>query len=320
MPKVTVALITYNRPKYLKNAIEAIINQTYKDFELIIMDNGSMLDTYELIKPYLNEQVKYHKNPINSRDYINEVFSMASGDYLLITHDDDMMKPTMIEKEVTELEKNNNCVLVSCNTSLINEDDNILKQKAYNKEENFIFKQFEYIESFFQIDFSIYCPTVMLRKSFFITNNLIFRPDVGPACDNYLWFEANLYPIEFIFIAESLYNYKVHSNQDGKINSNTMELILFPKTIELLITKIGLEKAKPYLFLITQKLAFHLSFAYFKRKITTDEFKRMINKIKIDLKTWNITTISSRLFLFLIQYFNTIFIYLHKIYVRFKKL
>jgi glycosyltransferase involved in cell wall biosynthesis len=320
MPKVTIALITYNRISYLKQAIEAVLNQTYQDFELIIMDNGSTTQTFQLVEPYLNKQVIYHKNPNNNREYINEAFSMALGDYLLITHDDDMLKPTMLEKEVAEFEKNKNCMLVSCNTTLINEDDCIIKQKAYNKERNFTFKQFEYIKSFFDIDFSLYCPTVMLRKSFFITNKLKFRSDVGPAHDNYLWFETNLHPIDFIFIAEPLYNYRVHNNQDGRINSNTMELILYPKTIDLLIKKIGLEKAKPFLILISHKLALNLSFAYFKRKITKVEFKSMIAKIKIDLKTWNITTISSNLILFLILHFNTLFIYLHKIYVRFKKL
>ena len=46
---ITIALLTYNRPHFLKNAIDGILNQTFKDFELLICDNGSDYETYLVI-------------------------------------------------------------------------------------------------------------------------------------------------------------------------------------------------------------------------------------------------------------------------------
>jgi len=320
MPKVTIALITYNRTDYLLQAINAILVQSYKDFELIIMDNGSTTQTYELVEPYLNNQIKYDRNPINSRDYINESFLMAQGKYLLITHDDDMMLPNMLEREVAILDGNNNCALVSCNTTIINEYGIIVKDKGLDYNYNKTYKQYEYIESFFKNELIFFCPTVMLRKSFFIDNNLNFKSEVGPAHDNYLWFETNLHPVDLVFIAEPLYCYRVHSKQDGFANAFTMELILFPKVIDLLLSKLSMNEAKPYLKLITERSVYNSAFAYHLKKITKREFTSNIVRYKRDLKTWDLFSIFDRCILFLIQHFNSLYILLYKIYVRFKKL
>lgn len=320
MPKVTLALITYNRLLYLKQALEAILQQTYRDFEVIIMDNGSTPQTYELIKPYLNEQVRYHRNPKNSRDYINQAFALAKGDFLLITHDDDRMMPNMLEKEVAVIEGNKNCMLVSCNTSIIDEHNTVVKAKSLNKENNITYKQFEYLKSFFLNDLIFFCPTVMLRKSFFIEHQLDFKLDAGPAHDNFLWFEANLYPVELVFISEPLYNYRIHSQQDGLANAYTMELILFPKTIELLLSRMPFTDAKPYLKLITEKSAFNSAFAYHLKKITKKEHQMNLFRYQMDFKKWGLNSKSNTCKFFLINYFNPLYILLNYINVRIKKL
>lgn len=321
MPKVTVALITYNRTQYLKKAIDSIISQTYLDFELLIMDNGSTSETYELVKPYLNEQIKYHRNPINDRRYMNQAFTLASGKYIIITHDDDMMMPTMLEKEVDILENNSNCVLVGCNAKLINETDTVFCERTYNNRINKTFQQYEYVKSFLKNDLIFICPTVMLRKSFLDENNLNLKFElVGPAADNYLWFEINMHNVELTFISEPLYYYRVHSNQDGRINAHTMELTLLPKTIDLLKLNMSAIEAKPYIKLVIIKSAFDSAYAYKLKKIKKDEYTRNMNTYKSVLTELNMISISDRCILFFMQNFHPLYIILQSIYVRIKKL
>jgi len=321
MPKVTIALITYNRAGYLTQAIDAVLLQTYRDFELIIMDNGSTVETYESIKPYLSEQVKYHRNPINNREYANEAFSLATGEFLLITHDDDMMMPTMLEREVELLNLNTNCVLVGCNVTLINEDNKVISQRANKQKKNHTFNQYEYIKSFFSGGLVLFCPTILMRRSFFDSNCLNYDVlGVGPAADSYLWFEVNLNPVQLALISEPLYNYRIHSNQDWLANANTMEFILFPKTIDLLLSKMSIVNAKPYLKLIIHKSIVNTAFAYYLKKITKQEFVNNIIRYKAELINWSLISTKDKFILFFIKYFNLYYIFSYKIYVRIKKL
>lgn len=321
MPKVTVALITYNRPDYLKQAIDAIICQTYKDFELIIMDNGSTSDTQDLVRPYLNQQVSYVRNLINNREYMNTAFSVGTGEYLIITHDDDMMMPRMLEKEVEILDNDNDCVLVGCNTTIINEEGIVLNKRFNRHYTNRKFKQFEYIKSFFSDELILLCPTILLRRSFFNSNNLNFKIfEVGPAADNYLWFEVNLHHFNLVTIAEPLYYYRIHKKQDSVANSLTMELSMFLKTLDLLKTNLPSDRAKPYLKIVITKLIYTAAFAFKYGKITRHEFNTIILKHKTYLRNEVLISFSDRCLFFSLHYFFSFTLFIRNYYVYFKKL
>ena len=64
---IAVCLTTYNRPKYLKITIDSILNQTFKNFRLIILDNGSDIITSQLVKTYNDKRITYIKNDKNDR-------------------------------------------------------------------------------------------------------------------------------------------------------------------------------------------------------------------------------------------------------------
>ena len=62
MPKISVVMPVYNGEKYLKEAIDSILNQTLSDFEFIIIDDGSTDSTEDIIKTYSDSRIKYIKN------------------------------------------------------------------------------------------------------------------------------------------------------------------------------------------------------------------------------------------------------------------
>ena len=59
---LTIALTTYNRPNYLSKAIKSVLNQTFKDFDLIILDNGSSQDTRHVVDTFKDSRIKYVRN------------------------------------------------------------------------------------------------------------------------------------------------------------------------------------------------------------------------------------------------------------------
>ena len=115
-PQVSVVMLTYKRANIVPQAIESILNQTYKDFELIILNDGSPDNTDEVIAKYMKKdaRIRYYKNDQNrgipySR---NRVASLARGKYIAIMDDDDICLPKRLEKQVEFLEKNPNIDVV----------------------------------------------------------------------------------------------------------------------------------------------------------------------------------------------------------------
>ena len=92
--KVTIAVMTYNRSRFLDLMLESIQNQTYRDFVVKVYDNGSTDETDYVVQKYLNDtRFKYIKNSINigALRNFNIAIENCKSDFLLLTHDDDIM-------------------------------------------------------------------------------------------------------------------------------------------------------------------------------------------------------------------------------------
>lgn len=105
-PMVSVVMLTYKRADILPEAIESILAQTYQDYELIIINDGSPDNTDEVIAKYPTPRIRYYKNAENkgiaySR---NRAASLARGKYIMIMDDDDTSLPERMQKQVDYLE------------------------------------------------------------------------------------------------------------------------------------------------------------------------------------------------------------------------
>lgn len=100
VPSVSIVLPTYNGSKYLQASIDSCLAQTFADFELIIVDDSSTDKTPEIIKCYKDPRIRYHRNEVNQRlpRSLNIGFSLARGEYLTWTSDDNFYLPDAIEK------------------------------------------------------------------------------------------------------------------------------------------------------------------------------------------------------------------------------
>lgn len=125
MPKVSIILPVYNGAECVANSIDSVLAQTFKDFELIIVNDCSTDNTWDILMSYAqkDERIKIYSNTVNLKlpKTLNEGFSHATGEYFTWTSDDNMYKQQAIERMVHFLDSKPECGLVYTDMTVINE-------------------------------------------------------------------------------------------------------------------------------------------------------------------------------------------------------
>lgn len=120
--KLSVLMPVYNAEDYLIEAIDSVLNQTYRDFEFIIIDDGSQDGSSHIIKSYSDPRIKYLRNETNLRisKALNKGIALAGGKYIARMDADDVCHPQRFEQQLTYLEKHPEIDIVgswTCNFS-----------------------------------------------------------------------------------------------------------------------------------------------------------------------------------------------------------
>lgn len=112
-PLVSIITPTYNRPEYLKVALESALNQTYRNIEIIVSDNHSPEDPKYIIDEFADPRIRFVRNNSNIGMFANtmQAFHLAKGKYVASLLDDDAWEPTFLENLVSPLESNPDLVL-----------------------------------------------------------------------------------------------------------------------------------------------------------------------------------------------------------------
>lgn len=107
MPKVSVVIPTHNRSSLLRRAIQSVLDQTYQDFEIIVVDDASTDDTEAVVKGFADERIRYVRHSENRGEAAsrNTGIRLAKGEYIAGHDDDDVWLPPKLEKQVKAFEK-----------------------------------------------------------------------------------------------------------------------------------------------------------------------------------------------------------------------
>ncbi len=101
LPKVSIVVPTYNRGNFIQEMIESVISQTYDNWELIIVDDGSTDNTAEIITPYISNRIHYHSLEHTGRSFArNYGIGNSTGELIAYLDSDDVFLPTKLEKQV----------------------------------------------------------------------------------------------------------------------------------------------------------------------------------------------------------------------------
>lgn len=135
MELISVLMPTYNVEKFVSEAVESILGQTWTNFEFIIVDDCSTDHTYDILKEYAASDSRIHlfRNDINSKicKTLNRALSYAKGQFIVRMDGDDISQPDRFEKLYYYLQSHPDVDLVGSNTITIDEDGNELGKKDY---------------------------------------------------------------------------------------------------------------------------------------------------------------------------------------------
>lgn len=208
VPLISVIMPVYNTAKYLKQAIDSILNQTFNDFEFIIIDDCSTDGSLDIIKSYCDERIILIENEIN-KGYVyglNYALSFANGKYIARMDSDDISLPHRFKRQFHILEEN--AFITICGSFMEKIHNSVLINYPISHNE---------IKVKFLENSCLAHPAVMFRKSFIIENNFIYDDNMTPAEDYDLWTKMATCNAIFLNIPESLVKYRVHKNQISNI-------------------------------------------------------------------------------------------------------
>ncbi len=203
MPLVSVIIPTYNHARYVIQAIESVLNQTYPNIEILVIDDGSIDHTATVLKPYLRKINYIYKKNGGTSSALNRGIKESNGKYICWLSADDMFEPEKTAKQVAQMESND--LLGFCYSSFtivdaVGKPGDEIHSFYFENQRDMVLKLME--------GCFINGSTVMLRKS---TLEKIgdFDETLPTAHDYEMWFRI-LRNYSCGFIDEQLLKYRWH--------------------------------------------------------------------------------------------------------------
>ena len=168
MKKVSIIIPIYNVEKYLRKCVDSVICQTYKNLEIILVDDGSPDSCPEICDSYvdLDSRIKViHKQNGGLSDARNTGIDMSSGEYITFVDSDDYIENDMIEILISTLEENH-CDISTCN-NLIVHSDNIVTIAPEQNITRILATENALENLFYKKDISVMATAKLYKKSLF---------------------------------------------------------------------------------------------------------------------------------------------------------
>jgi len=178
-PKVSVLIPAYNASAFIEKAIDSILNQSFKDFELIVVDDGSTDNTADLVLSYNDNRIRLVKNDKNSGLTFsrNRLINEAAGKYIAWLDADDIAHKERLKIQYEFLEKNGDYILTSSWAKTIDKNGDIIQS-------NYIFIDDKYLKSSLLFNNYFVVSSVMVRNN---KDVLLCDVTYTPAEDYELW-------------------------------------------------------------------------------------------------------------------------------------
>ncbi len=160
MPELSVLLAAYNGEKYLKQAVDSILNQTFGDFELLMADDGSLDGTRKILEEYTSDpRVKLHHNEVNAGKIatINKLYHKSVGKFVTIHDADDYSDSSRFTKQMAVLSQDPSLIMIGCAYRSFVDDDVFSEPSNSNSD-------FEVIQEKILVTSQFHGPSMIIRK------------------------------------------------------------------------------------------------------------------------------------------------------------
>lgn len=221
-PMVTVLMSVYNGEKFLKEAMESILNQTFTNFEFLIINDGSTDSSVEIIESYKDSRIRLINNEKNLKliASLNKGISLAKGKYIARMDCDDFSVPQRLQKQVEFLESNSEYGLVGTYYTVIDGEGKEQRNVSYPSSN-------ELIKLFLSLNCPLAHGSIMGRTELFKEN--LYGSKESYAVEDYELWTRMAKVTKIHNIPEYLFKYRIY----GESFSDSKTQLMYNQTLEL---------------------------------------------------------------------------------------
>lgn len=257
MPEISVVTPVYNSAPYLRETIQSVLDQSFSDFEFILVDDGSTDNSVEIILSFNDSRIILLRNAQNSGIVTtrNVAISAARGKYIAVLDSDDIAMPTRFEVQRAILESDNSVGLVASWVDII--DENSVRTGAKTRRE---FQNLEW-------NVSLLFYNAFTHSSVMVRQTAFSQPAYAlalPLCEDYLFISNLARKWKLVVIPEMLTKYRIHRTNISRMKRDLIY------DCELQIKAIALEHA--YVKCSNEELKLHQKLQSDTLDLSRDDF------------------------------------------------
>lgn len=223
MEKISIVLPCYNHAEYVGDSIRSVLNQTYRNFELFVFDNGSMDNSWEVINSFHDERmikIKLEKNDL--LEVKKQFIQRATAKYFAIMYSDDIWLESKLEKQMELINANQDARVCFTWSKFVNEHlEDMWEENVFFNETNKSEK--EWWEAFFTRANHLSCPSFLCEREIYIKHFGKLYP-YRQIADFYCWMkileETNIYIVEEVLVNQRLHTQGNNPNECARTKEN----------------------------------------------------------------------------------------------------
>lgn len=273
-PKLTVLMTVYNVEKYIRRAVFSILNQTFREFELIIINDGSTDRTEAIISSFKDKRIRYYKNEQNLGISIslNKGIALTNGKYAARMDGDDICYPNRLGKQMAFLDQHEDHGLAGSWYYVINNNGSLRTVRRKDTEDENIRLSMLFENQFIQ-------SSVMMRTD--LLKEIRYDPELE-VCEDYDLFMKIMGKSKVANIPEELITYRWHGKNTSIVKQKSI-LESFLKIFSRTLDAYNIPHTTEELF-IHGIIAFRYAKRYFDNDERIHQLDNWLNKIQISPK------------------------------------
>ncbi len=215
-PYITVIMPVYNAEKYVHEAIESILNQTYVDFEFLIFNDCSTDSSKQIIQSFNDPRIRLIDSAVNTGyvKHLNDGLELAKGKYIARMDADDISRPDRFQKQVDFLDGHEEVGVCGTYIEFVGTKKGVV---------DFPIAHRDIITHFLLHGNGMAHPSVMLRKSVLDQHDILYNRALEPAEDYDLWDRISIHA-QLYNMPEVMLHYRVHDTNESVVKKDKQDL------------------------------------------------------------------------------------------------
>lgn len=258
-PLVSIVIPCYNSSKFVAETIDSVLNQSYKNIELIVVNDGSTDNSLSIIQQFTDNRIQLiSKENAGVSAARNSGFKKAKGEFIMFLDADDLIDSSFVEKAVITFQQNTKVDFITTNIINIDENSELLEKKQVNR------GTYQDVQKEI-VSFSMFvhsCPSAYIyRKNKLEKHKIEFNTELQSAADRYFLLQVGRYLCGSI-LAGDLMKYRKHAQSMSQLKNK--KLVIEQKTYYDLVLRNNVLCNNDVLHIFKKKMNYQLMVDFIK--------------------------------------------------------